>query len=66
MRREPPELNLKIGPFSVSAKGVEAVRAIRRPVAFAITVLVPVVLGVAVYGLSHIDVLRSLLRRWWP
>jgi len=66
MPRVPPELNLKIGPFSVSAKGVEAVRAIRRPVAFAITLLVPVVLGLAVYGLLHVDVLRSILRRWWP
>jgi hypothetical protein len=66
MPRVPPELNLKIGPFSVSAKGVEAVRAIRWPVAFAVTLLVPVALGLAVYGLSHIDMLRSLLRWWWP
>jgi hypothetical protein len=66
MRREPPELNLKIGPFSVSAKGVEAVRAIRWPVAFAVTLLVPVVIGVAVYGLSHIGVFRFVLRGWWP
>jgi hypothetical protein len=42
MPRVPPELNLKIGPFSVSAKGVEAVRAIRWPVAFAVALLVPV------------------------
>jgi hypothetical protein len=66
MPRVPPELNLKIGPFSVSAKGVEAVRAIRWPVAFAITLLVPVVLGLAVYGLSHVDMLRPLMRGWWP
>jgi hypothetical protein len=66
MSRVPPELNLKIGPFSVSAKGAAAVRAIRWPVAFAVTLLVPVVLGSAVYGLSHIDVIRSLLWRWTP
>ncbi|WP_315811138.1 hypothetical protein [Bradyrhizobium sp. SZCCHNR2028] len=65
MPRVPPELNLKIGLFSVSAKGVEAVRAIRWPVAFAVTLLAPVALGVAVYGLAHVDALRSLLRHWW-
>lgn len=65
MPRVPPELTLKIGPFSVSAKGVEAVRAVRWPVAFAIT-LVSVVLGLAVYGLLHVDVLRPVSRRWWP
>jgi hypothetical protein len=65
MSRAPPELNLKIGPFSVSAKGVEAVRAIRWPVAFAVTLLVPLALGLSVYCLFHIDMLRSLLRRWW-
>lgn len=63
MPRVPPELNLKIGPFSVSAKGVEAVRAIRWPVTFAVALLVPVL---AVYGLSSTGMLRSLLRRWWP
>jgi hypothetical protein len=36
MSGDPPELNLKIGPFSVSAKGASAVQAIRWPVAFAI------------------------------
>jgi hypothetical protein len=66
MSRAPPELNLKIGPFSVSAKGVEAVRAIRWPVAFAVTLLVPLAMGLSVYGLFHIDMLRSFLRRWWP
>jgi hypothetical protein len=66
MSRDPPELNLKIGPFSVSAKGAAAVRAIRWPVAFAVTLLVPMALGLLVYGLSHIDVLRSLFWRWWP
>jgi len=66
MRRHPPELNLKIGPFSVSAKGADAVRAIRWPVAFAVTLLAPIALGAFVYGLSHLDVLRSLFRRWWP
>jgi hypothetical protein len=66
MSRAPPELNLKIGPFSVNAKGAAAVRAIRWPVAFAVTLLMPVVLGLAVYGLSHIGVLRSFLWRWWP
>jgi hypothetical protein len=66
MSRAPPELNLKIGPFSVSAKGAAAVRAIWLPVAFAIAAVVPLALGLAVYGLAHIDMLRSLLRRWWP
>jgi hypothetical protein len=66
MSRAPPELNLKIGPFSVSAKGAAAVRAIRWPVAFAIAVLVPLALGLAVYGLSHFNVLQSVLWRWWP
>lgn len=65
MSRAPPELNLKIGPFSVSAKGTVAVRAIRWPVAFAIAVVVPLALGLAVYGLSHIGVLRSVFRQWW-
>lgn len=65
MSRQPPELNLKIGPFSVSAKGAAAVRAIRWPVAFAITLLVPIAFGLVVYGLSHVDMLRSLLRKWW-
>jgi hypothetical protein len=66
MSRAPPELNLKIGPFSVSAKGAAAVRAIRWPVAFAVAFMVPIALGAVVYGLSHIEVLRSLLWRWWP
>jgi len=66
MSRDPPELNLKIGPFSVSAKGTAAVRAIRWPVAFAVAFLVPLALGMAVYGLSHIGLLRSFFRRWWP
>jgi hypothetical protein len=66
MSRVTPELNLKIGPFSVSAKGAAAVRAIRGPVAFAVTLMVPVTLGLVGYGLWHVDVLRSLLRRWWP
>jgi hypothetical protein len=66
MSRDPPELNLKIGPFSVSAKGAAAVRAIRWPVAFAVTLLVPMALRLLVYGLSHIDVLRSLFWRWLP
>jgi hypothetical protein len=66
MSRAPPELNLKIGPFSVSAKGAAAVRAIRWPVAFAIAVVVPLAIGLAVYGLWHIGVLRSVLWRWWP
>jgi hypothetical protein len=65
MSRAPPELNLKIGPFSVSAKGAAAVRAIRWPVAFAIAVVMPLALGLAVYGLSHIGVLRSVFRQWW-
>jgi hypothetical protein len=65
-RDHPPELNLKIGPFSVSAKGAAAVRAIRWPVAFAIVLLVPLTLGLVVYGLSHIGVLRSILWKWWP
>jgi hypothetical protein len=64
--RHPPELNLKIGPFAVSAKGAAAVRAIRWPVAFAVTLSVPLALVFAVYGLAHIDVLRSVFRRWWP
>jgi len=50
-----PELNLKIGPFSVGAKGVEAVRATRWPVAFAVTVLVPIAGAVAAYGLARPD-----------
>lgn len=66
MSRDRPELNLKIGPFSVSAKGASAVRAIRWPVAFAVTFLVPLVIGFAVYGLSHIGVLRSVFWRGWP
>jgi hypothetical protein len=66
MSRAPPELNLKIGPFSVSAKGAEAVRAIRRPVAFSVAILVPLAFVAAVYGLSYIGVLRSILRLWWP
>jgi hypothetical protein len=61
----PPELNLKIGPFSVSAKGASAVRAIRRPVAFAVTLMVPIALVVVVYGLSHIGLLRSVFWRCW-
>jgi hypothetical protein len=65
MRQDIPELTLKIGPFSVSARGNAAVRAIRWPVAFAIVLLAPMVLGVAVYGLSHIGVLRPLFWRWW-
>jgi hypothetical protein len=65
MSRDPPELNLKIGPFSVSAKGAAAVRAIRWPVAFAIAFVVPLALVAAVYGLSHIGVLRSIFWRWW-
>jgi hypothetical protein len=64
MSRAPPELNLKIGPFSVSAKGAAAVRAIRWPVAFAIAFLVPLAFVAAVYGLSHIGVLRSIFWRW--
>ena len=56
MSRAPPELNLKIGPFSVSAKGAAAVRDIRWQVAFAIAVVVPLALGMAVYGLSHVGV----------
>jgi hypothetical protein len=64
MPRVPPELNLKIGPFSVSAKGAAAVRAIRWPVAFAVTLVVPVV-GLAAYGLSYLGVFRFVLRRWW-
>jgi hypothetical protein len=55
-----------IGPFSVSAKGIEAVRAIQWPVAFAVVLWAPVTLGLVVYGLAHIDVLRSLLWKWWP
>jgi hypothetical protein len=66
MSRDPPELNLKIGPFSVSAKGAAAVQAIRWPVAFAIVLFGPLALGVAVYGLSHIGALRTILWRWWP
>jgi hypothetical protein len=66
MSRAPPELNLKIGPFSVSAKGAAAVRAIRWPVAFAVTLLVPVAFGLAIYGLAYVGVLRSVFRRWWP
>jgi hypothetical protein len=65
MPRVPPELNLKIGPFSVSAKGAAAVRAIRWPVAFAVTLVVPVVLGLAAYGLSYLGVFRFVLRGWW-
>jgi hypothetical protein len=65
MRQDLPELNLKIGPFSVSAKGTAAVRAIRWPVAFAIAFLVPLACGATVYALSHIGVLRSILWRWW-
>jgi hypothetical protein len=66
MSGPPPELYLKIGPFAVSAKGASAVRAIRWPVAFVIAFMVPIALGALVYGLSHIDLLRSLLRRWGP
>jgi hypothetical protein len=64
MSGDPPELSLKIGPFSVSAKGASAVRAIRWPVAFAIAFLVPLALGLTVYGLSHVGVLRSVFWRW--
>ncbi len=64
MTRAPPELNLKIGPFSVSAKGASAVRAIQRPVAFAVRCMVPVVFLAVVYALSHIGVLRSIFWRW--
>jgi hypothetical protein len=65
MSRDPPELNLKIGPFSVSAKGLVAVRAMRWPVTFAIVVLVPLAGGLTIYGLSHVGALGSVLRRWW-
>jgi hypothetical protein len=34
--REPPELVVKFWPPSVTAKGSEAIRAIRRPLAFVI------------------------------
>lgn len=53
MPRVPPELNLKIGPFSVSAKGVEAVRAIRWPVAFAVTILVPIAVCGCLRPIQH-------------
>ncbi|MBR1266368.1 hypothetical protein JQ629_02490 [Bradyrhizobium sp. AUGA SZCCT0222] len=66
MSRAPPELNLKIGPFSVSAKGAVAVRAIRWPVAFAVTLTVPIAVGLAIYALSHIGMLRSIFWQWWP
>ena len=65
MSRAPPELNLRIGPFSVSAKGAAAVRAIRWPVAFAVGFMVPIALGAVVYGLSHIGALRSLFWQRW-
>lgn len=65
MSRAPPELNLKIGPFSVSAKGAGAVRAIRWPVAFAVAFMVPIALGLVAYGLSHVGMLRSLFWQWW-
>jgi hypothetical protein len=35
-RQFPPELQVKFWPPSLSAKGSEAIRAIRRPLAFAI------------------------------
>jgi hypothetical protein len=57
MKRDPPELNLKIGPFSVSAKGLQAVRAIRWPIAFAIVMLVPLAVILTVYGFAQIGVL---------
>ena len=63
--RDPPELILKIGPFSVSAKGAAAVRAIRWPVAFAVVLLVPLAFGVAVYVMSRLGIFRSILWRWW-
>jgi hypothetical protein len=66
VNKDPPELSLKIGPFSVSAKGHAAVRAIRWPVAFTIIVLVPFAVGLAFYSLFHIGMIRSLLGRWWP
>ncbi|HVR56027.1 MAG TPA: hypothetical protein VMT72_04295 [Pseudolabrys sp.] len=66
MSRVPPELNLKIGPFSVNAKGAVAVKAVRWRVAFSIVVLVPLAVGLTVYALSHIGVLGPILRRWWP
>ena len=66
MHRDPPELTVKLGPLLVVAKGAEAVRAVRRPVAVAIIALVPLAVFLLVYGLSHLGVLRPLLRRWWP
>jgi hypothetical protein len=66
MGRDPPELTLKIGPFSLSAKGAAAVRAMRWPVTFAVVVLVPLAVLLAVYGLAHLSSLRPLLRKWWP
>lgn len=52
--------------FAGEFKHSEMTEVIRWPVAFAVTVLVPIVLLVAVYGLSSTGMLRSLLRRWWP
>jgi hypothetical protein len=63
--RAPPELNLRIGPFSVNAKGTVAVKAVRWPVAFAIVSLVPLAIVLTIYTLSHIAMLRPIFRQWW-
>jgi hypothetical protein len=65
MSRAPPELNLKIGPFSVSAKGLTAVKAMRWPVTFAIVVILPLAVGLTIYGILHIGTLGPAFRRWW-
>jgi hypothetical protein len=65
MHRDPPELTVKLGPLLVVAKGAEAVRAVRRPVAIAIVAMVPLAIFLLVYGLWHLGVLRTLLRQWW-
>jgi Na+/H+-dicarboxylate symporter len=65
VKREPPELTVKLGPLLVVAKGVDAVRAVRWPVAVAIMAVVPLVIFVLVYGVKHLGDLRPLLRRWW-
>jgi hypothetical protein len=66
VKRDPPELTVKFGPFLVIARGAEAVRAVRRPIAVAIAVLVPTAIILSICGLSYFGGLRSILRKWWP
>lgn len=52
-RSDPPELHFKIWPLTITAKGREAIQAVRRPLAVIVVAIVPLFIGLACYGGFH-------------